>query len=103
MDSTRGITLIEVLCLLAVMAIIGGVLLPMLGHQRPHPRSIKCVNNLKNIGLAYRIWAVDHNDSFPFNVSTNEGGTRELRGDIVFQLRTLSNELSTPNRSNRFD
>ncbi len=39
---------------------------------------INCVNNLKQIGLAFKIWAGDHGDQFPFNVSTNAGGSLEL-------------------------
>jgi hypothetical protein len=41
-------------------------------------QKITCVNNLKQIGLAIRIWAGDHGDKFPFNTSTNAGGTLEL-------------------------
>src|SRR6266567_1546956 len=36
--------------------------------------STSCINNLKQIGLAFRTWALDHDDKYPFNVSTN-GGT----------------------------
>ena len=35
-------------------------------------------NNLKMIGLSFRLWAGGHNGQFPFNVSQAEGGTREL-------------------------
>ena len=65
---------------------------------------ISCVNNLKQIGLAFRIWAGDNGDQFPCNVSTNAGGTRELcrTGTDGFDVntfrhfQTLSNELATP-------
>jgi hypothetical protein len=39
---------------------------------------VTCVNNLKQIGLAFRTWAIDHDGQFPFNVSTNAGGSGEL-------------------------
>src|SRR6266508_2242932 len=42
------------------------------------PPKISCVNNLKQIGLAFRQWALDNNDRFPFNVPANEGGTMEF-------------------------
>jgi hypothetical protein len=65
---------------------------------------ITCVNNLKQVGLAFRQWALDNADQFPFNVSTNAGGTRELcdRGTDGFErnaachLLVMSNELNTP-------
>jgi hypothetical protein len=56
------------------------------------------------IGLGLRTWAMDHHDQFPFNVSTNEGGTRELcvRGSDGFDrsawlhFQVASNELADP-------
>lgn len=41
-------------------------------------QKITCANNLRQIGLAFRTWAIDHDGQFPFNVSTNAGGSREL-------------------------
>lgn len=67
-------------------------------------QKITCVNNLKQIGLDFRIWAGDHGDKFPFQISTNGGGTLELcdrdadgfdRNSIAHFL-AASNELSTP-------
>jgi hypothetical protein len=64
---------------------------------------INCDNNLKQIGLAFRIWEGDHGDQYPFNLSTNVGGTLELcdpdqdgfdRNAWLF-LQSMSNELST--------
>lgn len=67
-------------------------------------QKITCVNNLKQIGLAFRIWAGDHGDKFPFQVSTNAGGTLELcdRDTNGFECHSfshflvVSDELSTP-------
>jgi hypothetical protein len=70
----------------------------------PRPQRITCANNLKQIGLALRTWAIDHEGQFPFNRSTNDGGTMELcaRGSDGFDrnaaihFKVMSNELSTP-------
>jgi hypothetical protein len=59
---------------------------------------------MKMIGLSFRTWAIDNDDSFPFNVSTNKGGTLELcqpdsdgfDRNAAFHFRVMSNELSTP-------
>lgn len=56
----------------------------MYNRKYPRPRDVlkvqvpTCVNNLKNIGVSFRLWSWNHNNQFPFNVSTNEGGAREL-------------------------
>jgi hypothetical protein len=63
---------------------------------------ITCINNLKQIGIAFRIWEGDHGDQYPFNVSTNAGGTWELcaadkdgfDGNAFLYLRTMTNELT---------
>jgi hypothetical protein len=63
-----------------------------------------CFNNLQQIGLAFRTWAIDNNGQFPFNVSTNAGGTMEYcaRGadgfdsNAALHFQVMSNELSTP-------
>jgi hypothetical protein len=44
----------------------------------PKVQKINCVNNLKQIGIAFKIWEGDHGDQYPFNVSTNTGGTMEF-------------------------
>jgi prepilin-type processing-associated H-X9-DG protein len=63
-----------------------------------------CQNNLRQIGLAMKVWALERNDQYPFNVSTNSGGSLELcspgpdgfETDPVPHLRLISNELSNP-------
>jgi hypothetical protein len=68
------------------IAVPAAMLLPALARAKTRAQSISCVNNLKQIGLAYRMWAMDNGDQFPFNVSTNKGGTLEFcaRGDDGF-------------------
>jgi prepilin-type processing-associated H-X9-DG protein len=67
------------------------------------PMPTDCQNNLRQIGLAMKVWALERNDQFPFNVSTNSGGSLELcsRGPDGFEtdpsshLKLISNELSS--------
>jgi prepilin-type N-terminal cleavage/methylation domain-containing protein len=93
---TRGMTLVELTCVTVVMSILVLMILPATAHHKSGGRRVKCINNLKNIGLAFRIYSTDNNDLFPFQVSTNRGGTSELVNDVAAQFRILSNELSTP-------
>ena len=91
-------TLIEVLVVIIVVATMAVLLLPaLLSH--PHGRHpIDCANNLKQVGLAYRIWAGDNNEKYPMEVSIRNGGAMEpaTTGNAVAVFEVMSNELSTP-------
>jgi hypothetical protein len=87
-----------------VAAILSGMLLPALSRAKGKAGEIGCANNMKMIGLSFRTWAIDHNDQFPFNVSTNLGGTLELCApgpdgfdkNAATHFLVMSNELSAP-------
>ena len=63
-----------------------------------------CIVNLKQIGLAFRMWSMDNGDHFPFNVGTNAGGTLEFCGqgsgnldtNGFLHFRAMSNMLHAP-------
>ena len=52
---------------LAITAILAGMLLPALAKAKSKAQTIQCVNNLKQLGLAARIYATDNKDVFPTN------------------------------------
>src|ERR1019366_831281 len=89
---------------LLATVILCGMLLPALSQAKDKAQRISCANNMKQIGLAFRVWAIDHDDKFPFNVSTNKGGTLELcmlgsdgfDRNAALHFQVMSNELSTP-------
>ena len=53
------------LFLLVPGAIVAGLLLPALSQAKAKAQAINCVNNLKQLGLACRIYAVDHDGKYP--------------------------------------
>ena len=74
------------------------VLLPTLVGPRVDYSRVVCTNNLRQIGLAFRTWALDNQDLFPMQVSVTNGGTMELvaSGVVSPHFEVMSNELSTP-------
>ena len=92
-------TLIELLVVIAIIAILAGMLLPALAKAKEKAQKTRDVNNLKQIGLSFRLFADDHQGLFPQNVSTNDKGSMELSrrpNEIWRTFQSLSNELSTP-------
>jgi prepilin-type processing-associated H-X9-DG protein len=94
----RAFTLIELLVIVASLGILAAILLRALARPKRVAPGNRCVNNLKQVGLAFRTWALDNGDKYPMAVPMTNGGTMELVGSsVVFtHFQVMSNELSTP-------
>jgi len=91
-------TLIELIVVIGVMVILMALVISAAARARDKSRKISCSCNLKQIGLAFRIFANDNGDAYPMSVSTKKGGSIEYltATDVFRHFRAMSNELSTP-------
>jgi hypothetical protein len=93
-------------CIFTALIFIVLLLPERFTHDIRRSQHINCVNNMKQIGIAFKIWAVDHGGQFPFNVSTNAGGTMEFcavgkhgfdsNAVLHFQVMSNDDELRSP-------
>ena len=92
-----GLTLIEGVVVLAILAVAGALYLSALSRGFTRSSKVNCVAQLKQVGLAHRLWSDDHRDEFAFASSAPESSRPFVNSPQVFRhYQVMSNELVTP-------
>jgi len=88
----RGFTLIELLVVIAIIALLMGILMPVLGRARKSAWAVACMSNMRQVGLAANVFAEDNDGKVPRGASPTGGniwftafmpylGAQEVTGD----------------------
>lgn len=93
-----GFSLLEVIVVIVTVLLVLAVLPYFFGRRAKPYSQFKCINNLKQVALASRMWSNDHVDRFPWEVSTNHGGSLEWAAspEVFRHFMVMSNEVATP-------
>ena len=94
----RAFTLIELIIIIVIVLVLVFVLIPNLATAKQRARNSQCRDNLKKIGLAFRLWPGD-GDRYQMKERVADGGVMESieSGNVASVFLVMSNELSAPN------
>jgi prepilin-type N-terminal cleavage/methylation domain-containing protein len=90
----NGFTLIELLTVIAIIAILAAILLPALSKAHERAQGVFCLNNTRQLTLAWQLYADDHEGFLPYNLVMTEYGART---NINWVNNVMTWDLSSDN------
>jgi prepilin-type N-terminal cleavage/methylation domain-containing protein len=95
--SRPAFTLVELLVVVAIIGLLAAILLPAISQAPARAKRIKCVSNLRQIGIGFHTFAADHGQLFPMQVPLAEGGSLEFvpTRQAYRHFQVMSNNLET--------
>jgi len=91
---TGGFTLIELLTVIAIIAVLAGLVLPALSRARERARAVICLNNTRQLLLAWQVYADDNDERLPYNLGMTGSS---FRTDLNWVNNVMSWDLSSDN------
>jgi len=88
-----GFTLVELMVVIAIIAVLAALLLPALARAKERAQAIICLNNTKQLGLGAHLYAEDHEDRLPYNL----GMSGSFRTNINWVNNVMTWDLSPDN------
>jgi len=82
---TVGFTLIELLVVVAIIGILAALLFPVFSRARENGRRTSCLNNLKQLGTAFKMYTQDHDEHLPLGIMAEANPTWLKTWDIQVQ------------------
>jgi prepilin-type N-terminal cleavage/methylation domain-containing protein/prepilin-type processing-associated H-X9-DG protein len=90
-----GFTLIEVLVVIAIVAMLAAILLPALSKARERAQALFCLNNTRQLMLGWQVYAEDHDGRLPYNLGMSGSSTFRTNANWVNNVMTW--DLSSDN------
>lgn len=97
-QTRHGFTLIELLVVIAIIAILAGMLLPALARAKEKGSSIRCLGNLRQMGLSLVLYSHDYNGGFPPRAPSNRWPTQLFKYYQSLEVLQCPTELKQRRR-----